>query len=218
MIANATVSWNYAKSAALALVLLSAPAAALAAGGGNVRDRDPDIEDIATTPLADLNLSRDEIPEVLQQAAADPYSSEGLDGCDMIGAAIVELDGLLGADLDIATGERRDITLGRVAKSAVASFIPFRGIVRELSGAADHQRDFEEAIVAGAIRRGYLKGLGQERGCSYPARPAFTKVELTNEKRTDSEEGLAPTAGQEVPAEDGTVYHSAPVVQTIDEN
>jgi hypothetical protein len=33
--------------------------------------------------------------------------------------------------------------------------------------------------VAGAVRRGYLKGLGQQRGCSYPARPAFARVAVT---------------------------------------
>ena len=93
---------------------------------------------------------------------------------------------MLGADLDIATGERRDITIGKVAKSAVGSFIPFRGLIREVSGAADHQRDFEEAIFAGAVRRGYLKGLGEARECPYPARPATARIDMEDAPVTDN--------------------------------
>ena len=91
---------------------------------------------------------------------------------------MLRLDEVLGADRDVATGERRDLTLGKVAKSAVSSLIPFRSVIREITGAADHKRNFEDAILAGAIRRGFLKGLGEARGCPYPARPAFARIEV----------------------------------------
>ena len=59
----------------------------------------------------------------------------------------------------------------KVAKGLVGSIIPFRGLVREVSGAAGDQRKAEAAVRAGLARRAYLKGLGQGKGCKYPARP-----------------------------------------------
>ena len=78
--------------------------------------------------------------------------------------------------MDVAGSDPDRLSVGSVAKSVVASFIPFRGIVREVTGAADHKRQFEAAIYAGAVRRGYLKGMGQQRKCPYPARPAAMRV------------------------------------------
>lgn len=165
---------RWASAIALMSALAAAPIAARAQD--TVRDGEPGVIDVAKTPLTDLNLAQDPIPELLLAAAAAPYASEALTGCGEIGGAIAELDAVLGPDLDIADEERDDISVGRIAKSWVGSFIPFRTIVREVTGAADHQRDFEAAIVAGLIRRGYLKGIGEQMGCSYPARPAFAKV------------------------------------------
>ncbi|WP_191984682.1 hypothetical protein [Pelagerythrobacter rhizovicinus] len=172
-----------AKALALASVLAGAPLAAR--DQANVRDRDPDMADIATTPLTDLNLAKDPIPEILLAAAQSPYANEGLDECGEVEGAIAQLDAVLGADLDVADEDRDDISVGRIAKSAVGSFIPFRSIVREITGAADHQREFEAAIVAGLIRRGYLKGLGQQMGCAYPARPAFAKINVTKDNQVE---------------------------------
>ena len=156
--------------AALCVGLATAPLAA------QERDRTvtngPDIEDIAMTPITDLNLSRDEIPDVLLFAAANPYAVADTATCDQIAVGIAQLDALLGPDLDVK-GAKTGIAVGKAAQSAVGSLIPFRGILREITGAADHQRKFEAAILAGAIRRGYLKGLGQQRECEYPARPAY---------------------------------------------
>ena len=80
---------------------------------------------------------------------------------------------LLGPDMDVAARDPDRLSTGKVAQSLVGSLIPFRGVLRELTGAAGHQREFQAAIYAGAVRRGFLKGLGQQKGCAYPARPAF---------------------------------------------
>ena len=168
-----------AKGLALVAVIATAPLAARTQE--NVRDRDPGVEDVAMTPLTDLNLAKDPIPELLLAANAAPYASYGLDGCDELGGAIAELDAVLGPDLDVADENRDAISVGRIAKSAVGSFIPFRSILREVTGAADHERDFEAAIVAGIMRRAYLKGVGEAKGCAYPARPAFAKVDLSSD-------------------------------------
>lgn len=150
-------------------------------------DKGPNAADIAMTPIQDLNLAKDEIPEPLQRAQADPYDSENLGSCEAIGSEIGILSAVLGPDLDM--GERKSgLTVGKVAKSAVGSLIPFRGVVRQITGAADAQREFEAAILAGAVRRGFLKGLGQQRGCAYPARPAFVSnlaVEEPGEQTED---------------------------------
>ena len=145
-------------------------------------DKAPGAMDIAMTPIQDLNLSSDPIPPVLIEAEAAPYANEGLEGCDNIGAAIDRLTQVLGPDLDIEEG-KDGLSVGKVAKSAVGSIIPFRGVLREITGAADKQREFEAAILAGAVRRGYLKGLGEAKGCPYPARPAFLEITVADEEQ-----------------------------------
>ena len=47
----------------------------------------------------------------------------------------------------------------------VNSLIPFRGIVREVSGAAPAERRLAAAIDAGFARRGFLRGVLSARGC-----------------------------------------------------
>lgn len=158
------------------------------------------------TPITDLNLAKDDIPPALLAAVAAPYASEGLSSCDRIADAIAPLDATLGPDMDVAAQDSERISAGAVAKSVVASFIPFRGVIRELSGAADHQREFQAAIYAGAVRRGYLKGLGQQMKCSYPARPASTGAAL-------AATGNAPSGTAVVAGDDRFV--SQPVVQEI---
>jgi hypothetical protein len=49
--------------------------------------------------------------------------------------------------------------------------LPFSGFVRTLSGAAHHDQLVIEAITAGSVRRGYLKGLGESLRCPPPSRP-----------------------------------------------
>lgn len=178
-----------------------------------VHGQSPDAGEVAMTPLRDLNLSKDPIPDVLVKASLSPYAADGLRRCSNISAAIAELDAVLGPDLDVAQGDDDRISVGRIARSAVGSLMPFRGIVRELTGAADHQREFEQAIYAGSIRRGFLKGLGQQRGCAYPARPAFAAVNVTKADRIDTPEGQKRVEQREERGADGTVFVSQPVVQ-----
>ncbi|HSF11433.1 MAG TPA: hypothetical protein VLA50_00535, partial [Erythrobacter sp.] len=56
-------------------------------------------------------------------------------------------------------------------QSVVGSILPFRGILREVTGAASNDRELRAAYTAGMVRRSFLKGLGMGRGCEYPARP-----------------------------------------------
>ncbi len=160
--------------AGLAIACLASTGAA-----AQVISDEPDVEDVARTPLDDFNIDSDDIPEVLVVAARDPYASDGLTTCNAIVAEIALLDRALGADFDIADTEERRISRGRIAQSVVGSFIPFRGIVREVSGANARRNEVNMAITSGMVRRGFLKGLGQQRGCSYPARPREDRETLT---------------------------------------
>ena len=157
-----------AKSVLLASALaLSLPAQA------QLAQEEPDVEDVARTPLDDLNIDSDDIPEALKEAVRDPYSSEGLTTCNDIVGEVARIEQALGPDFDRAVAEDDGgrINEGRVAQSVVGSLIPFRGIVREVSGANKRQRRISLAVTASMVRRGFLKGIGQQRGCSYPARP-----------------------------------------------
>ncbi|QUL39336.1 hypothetical protein KDC96_03920 [Erythrobacter sp. JK5] len=136
-----------------------------------VQQEEPDAMDVARTPLTDLNIVGEDIPEVLVSAAQGPYVSEGLVTCNDIVVQIAAIDQALGPDYDLVGESDTGLSEGKIAQGLVGSLIPFRGIVREVSGAAGDERKLRAAATAGMVRRGYLKGLGQERGCQYPARP-----------------------------------------------
>lgn len=132
--------------------------------------------DVVTKPLSDLNIKKDEVPEILVTARDKPYDLTGLKRCPAISAAIANLDEVLGDDIDVARDDgNATIDMGNLAKSVVGSLIPFGGVIREISGANAQQRKWQEAIYAGSVRRAYLKGVGQQRGCAYPARAATAK-------------------------------------------
>lgn len=141
---------------------------------------EPDVKEVAKTPLRDLNIDGRDIPEALQVAVRDPYATTGMDKCDALVSAIADLDMVLGADYDIAedNGQKR-ISEGRIAQGLVGSIIPFRGLVREATGAASADRAMQAAYTAGMVRRSFLKGWGLGRGCAYPARPKATEAAAT---------------------------------------
>ena len=133
----------------------------------------------AKAPLRDLNLIRTQVPDVLILALADPYARPKTKKCQELEALIQPLNDALGADLDVPppAAELRMYQRGRpVALGAMAGVasdvIPFRGVIRQLSGAAKHDQYVQAAIVAGFSRRAYLKGLGEVRGCKPPATPS----------------------------------------------
>ncbi len=136
----------------------------------SIRDKDVNAVDVVATPVSDLGLRNGKIPPVLEAAVADPYDMAGIRTCAQISTRVGELDAVLGPDRDIPQDRAEKLSAGRVAQAAVGSFIPFRGIIREVSGANSHQRKVNDAVEAGTARRAFLKGYGQARGCAYPAR------------------------------------------------
>ena len=123
--------------------------------------------DIATQPLQDLNVKTKRIPEVLELARGDPYGTGGLRNCTVIARDIAALSNVLGTDFDTAEDRRpnRGRQAANVGKSVVQSLIPFRGVIREVSGAAGAQREWDAAVDAGIARRGFLRGMAKSRGC-----------------------------------------------------
>ncbi len=116
-----------------------------------------------------------EIPQKLKDIQDDPYSLRGLGRCAAIIAEVRELNEVLGPDVnekvDKSLAEKREETAGRVAGSAIGSIIPFGGIIGEVTGANAERRRYNRAIYAGTVRRGFLKGVGLQKGCKAPARP-----------------------------------------------
>ena len=161
----------------LAVALLTAPALA-ADPVKPVASHDVSAVDVVATPAMDLNLKKTEIPVLLTTAAEEPYNLRGLGSCRRLVTAIGELDAVLGDDVDMPAASGKRIRPGHVAKEVVGNFIPFEGVIREISGANGHDRRLQSAIAAGAARRSFLKGTGQARGCAYPARSATTAMSL----------------------------------------
>lgn len=154
----------------LAIALATSPA--MAAQDRPITNDEPDVRDVAKTPVTDLNIDKREIPAILIEAQRSPYELGSGKRCQTLIREIEQLDEVLGPDIDLPEEERSRISAGRVAKTVVGSFIPFRGLIREVSGANDHDRKVRAAIQAGLARRGFLKGVGSARNCVYPARPA----------------------------------------------
>ncbi|MDF8333887.1 hypothetical protein [Novosphingobium cyanobacteriorum] len=164
---------------AAAALLALAPATTPAQTAMDPKDATPG--QVVTKPLSDLNLKKDEIPPILQSARSDPYTLVGLKRCIDVQGEVARLDSVLGDDVDIAEPSRRGPGVGNIAKSIVGSLIPFGGVIRELTGANENQRQWQLALYAGTARRAFLKGYGQQKGCKYPARSATPAVKAARD-------------------------------------
>jgi hypothetical protein len=131
------------------------------------------VERAVTQPLRDTRIRDERIPPILQRAASAPYSLHGIKTCAALRAEIAGLDAALGADVDTpakAQGEGAALA-AMAAGEAIRAIVPGLGLVRVVTGANRQQRRVQGAVFAGAVRRGYLKGVGQARGCAPPAAP-----------------------------------------------
>jgi hypothetical protein len=140
------------------------------------------MKGVVEQPFRDFGLVRSKIPSVLIEAITDPYARPAPATCDAIAAQMIRLNIALGPDLDepVSTEHPGVLTRGEGAaktaaldamRSEAQSYIPFDGFIRVLSGADRHDHLVMAAIQAGAIRRGYLKGLGEARACMPPDVP-----------------------------------------------
>jgi len=121
--------------------------------------------DIAEQPAKDVGAVKTKIPPVLQQAAAAPYSLSGLSKCARIADAFDELGEALGPDFVQGVDRKKSRKVKVTGDTVAGLIVPFRGLVREVSGAASAQRELNAAVDAGFARRGFLRGVYQTRGC-----------------------------------------------------
>lgn len=150
-----------------------------------VRQTGDGLTDAALSPLEDLNLRRQDIPERLASLDTPYGPPQGADlSCAVIADEVARLTAVLGEDDDLpspddeddedrakwAADKSSDAALGAVASEA-RGFIPFRGLVRDATGASAHARRVTRAYRLGGERRAYLKGYGQALGCHWPAAP-----------------------------------------------
>lgn len=144
----------------LALTLLAGCAS------GRVQRSQAAVTTAVEQPMRDLSLIQDEVAPVLTEAAVKPYAAaaEPAD-CAALRASLAELEKALGPDVD-QPAPRSDAMAGLagdLVRGAVN--LPFRGIVRRVTGAEHRDAAYRRAVLAGMVRRGYLKGQLAARAC-----------------------------------------------------
>ncbi len=132
------------------------------------------------TPLTDLNLVQNRIPEALMVAKQEPYRVPADQSCESLTDQIDALDEALGADLDKdatladpglierGTTMAHDEAFAAITRT-VEGVVPFRSWVRKVTGSERHSKRIAAAIAAGGIRRAFLKGIRVARLCQIPA-------------------------------------------------
>lgn len=138
-----------------------------ASTGGEASTRRSDaVGGAISQPFRDLGMIRKPIPEALAKATASPYATEIPPDCGAITGEIAALDAVLGPDVDGVKADQanaaEEILIGALRG---ALDLPFRGIVRRISGAEKRDRARVAAVLAGMVRRGYLKGIGLGARC-----------------------------------------------------
>jgi hypothetical protein len=124
------------------------------------------VSGAVSQPFRDLSLIRKAVPEVLARAVADPYATSTPVDCDAVSREIGELDAILGPDLKAGGKDKGGDAFDMVAGALSGALdLPFRGVVRKVSGAEKRDRDAARAVLAGMVRRGFLKGQALTAGC-----------------------------------------------------
>jgi hypothetical protein len=187
--------------------------------GQQADERMPGVNDAMKAPLRDLNLTTDDVPTILIRAYAKPYDTRGLDSCQGILDQVSALDLALGPDVDIprsASASEDMFSKGRglagdaaldAVRSATTGVIPVRSWVRRLSGANRAEQEAKAIILAGAVRRGFLKAMGVQQHCEWPAAPLdLQKASLKARRLNPAEKG----ALGDVPKETAAAGVAAP--------
>lgn len=124
--------------------------------------------EIGSQPGRDVGVMKRDMPVILEQALADPYSLKGLRTCVQLAGEVRKLNEALGPDY-IVGNEVKESRAGKLAeaggRTVINSIIPFRGLVREISGAAPAERRLNAALDAGLARRGFLRGVHYKQRC-----------------------------------------------------
>ena len=123
----------------------------------------------AEQPLRDLSVIRETAPEALQRAARDPYDIAGLTECKGAADEVARLDAALGPDLTPG-GKTSGVTVHGLAVDLVGGAVelPYGGVVRTVTGAESRNKALRTAVLAGMVRRGFVKGRMALMSCPSP--------------------------------------------------
>lgn len=185
------------KSSPAPLALCLAVALGGCASGSAPKPEKPPapLETMEHSPLSDFNIGGGDIPELLLLAVTDTYRKPSPLTCATLIEEVAALDVILGPDLDsLKAADKPDEFVETALVNAVRGLVPYSGVLRLITGAKARQRRIAEAIAAGGIRRGYLKGLGESLGCAVPAAPLHVAPEPA-----PAVEATAPAAATPVP-------------------
>lgn len=182
-------------------------------------DTPPKLSEAATQPLRDLNLMHREVAPPLKQAKAAPYRLADAQACAALKGEIADLDAALGPDVDSAAKAKPGMVKALAADAlSNAVKIPFRGVVRKLSGAERRDRERQDALMAGMARRAFLKGVVAGR-CEGPNIPyldvAAARSEPTSQPTLRVAEAPRPETAVASPAYAPTMATTARAPQTV---
>ena len=153
-----------ALAASIGLAALASPA--FAQSGERQDSIGEDAVDAVTQPLSDFNLRKKEIPLILRLAQEEPYNISEVEGCDALRTKVARLDEVLGPDANQPAEGKGMINRGlQLGGDVLGGMIPFRGIMRRVTGARAEAKRWEAAIYAGVARRSFIKGYMAGRGC-----------------------------------------------------
>lgn len=157
---------GYPLAFAASLILLAFASPAAAQSGMQQDSVGEDAVDAVTQPLSDLNLRGKDIPQILLTAQEQPYDLVGMEECSALRTEVARLNDVLGPDADEPEDEAGILNRGlRVGGDVLGGMIPFRGLVRQISGAKAEEKRWEAAVYAGVARRSFLKGYMAGKGC-----------------------------------------------------
>jgi len=120
---------------------------------------------VVSQPVRDVGIEKTKTPPLLIEASRNPYGMAGAATCRQIAASISDLSAVIGPDYTSTAAPKKQSLVKAGGQAVVNSLIPFRGIVREVSGAAPAERRYDSAVTAGFARRGFLRGLQRARNC-----------------------------------------------------
>ena len=129
--------------------------------------------ELVKQPFDDLNIMKKTVAPVLMRAKEAPYAHPSAD-CQLLNTEVEQLNLVLGPDVDASVQKAslsKKMSDGgfNLARGAVSSVIPYRGIVRQVTGAEKRAHDSNDALLAGIARRAYLKGYLEVLGCTQSA-------------------------------------------------
>jgi len=122
-------------------------------------------EQVVSQPVRDVGIAKTKTPPLLIAVSKDPYGMAGTATCRQIATSINDLNALIGPDYNSTVAPKKQSLVRAGSQAVVNTLIPFRGIVREVSGAAPAERRYDAAVTAGFARRGFLRGLQRARKC-----------------------------------------------------